>query len=45
MLNYEFLKFYALSDFSLIFKFIFYGFFLFKIAKKGGYFGPQAPVC
>ena len=36
MLNYEFLKFYAFSDFSLIFKFIFYVFFLFKITKKGG---------
>ena len=36
ILNYEFLKFYAFSDFSLIFKLIFYGFYLFKIAKKLG---------
>ena len=36
ILDYEFMKFYAFfSDFYLIFKFIFYEFFLLKIAKRG----------
>ena len=42
ILNYEFMKFYAFSDFSLIFKLIFTDFFYLKSQKRGGYFGPQA---
>ena len=35
IIRYDFLKFIPFFDFYLIFKLIFYKFFLFKIAKKG----------
>ena len=40
ILNYEFLKF-CLFRFFILLLFIFFT----KIVKKGGYFGPQKPVC